>query len=188
MDAISSPVHSVAQAPARSCCRPRLSVFSSSTCADRNTFAFSRHSTSAVSASKIKPGQTAPVVSLKNPSSSGGKNPPIPPIAPTRPVTVPVSVGKYCGTSLNTAPLPRPSSAAHPRAPTVNGSMDGHAISSANGTTPKKTTLSTRAPPIRSESHPPTGRNSVASTTKPAVRSPASAAFSPNWSLSRLGR
>ena len=46
------------------------------------------------------------------------RQPPKPPIAPTRPVTVPVCVGKYCGTSLNTAPFPTPSNAAHPSAPT----------------------------------------------------------------------
>ena len=109
-----------------------------------------------------------------------GKNPPKPPMAPTRPVTVPVCPGKYCGTSLNTAPLPSPSSAAVPRAPTVNGTMDDHASSMAKGATPANTADRTRAPPMRSESQPPRGRMRVARTTKPAVRNPASAGDSLN--------
>ncbi len=109
----------------------------------------------------------APVWLRKNASSSGGKKPPSPPIAPTSPVTVPVCLGKYCGTSLKTAPLPKPSNAAQPSAPTVNGIIDDQASSSANGATPRKTADNTRAPPMRSESQPPSGRSSVASTTKP---------------------
>ncbi len=35
-----------------------------------------------------------------NPNTSGGKNPPSPPNAPTKPVTVPVSFGKYSGTEI----------------------------------------------------------------------------------------
>ena len=88
---------------------------------------------------------------------------------------MPVSRGKYCGTSLKTAPLPKPIRTAQPSAPMVNGSMEGQASSSAKGITIEKTADSTRAPPIRSESQPPTGRSSVARTTKPAVRNPASA-------------
>ena len=109
-------------------------------------------------------------------------------MAPTRPVTVAVSLGKYCGTSLNTAPFPTPSRAAQPRAPTVKGSITGQVISRAKGAIPKKTPASTRAPPMRSASHPPTGRIRVASTTNPAARKPASAGLRPNWSLSRVGR
>ena len=109
-------------------------------------------------------------------------------MAPTRPVTVPVWPGKYWGTNLNTAPFPRPRSTAQPSAPTVNGTTEGHASSMAKGASAAKTALSTRAPPMRSESQPPSGRVKVASTTKPAVRNPASAGPSPNSSLSRVGR
>jgi len=80
------------------------------------------------------------------PSSNGGKNPPNPPIALTRPVTVPVSRGKCCGTSLNTAPLPRPIRTAQPSAPTVNGRIDGQISNNENGMQPKNTLDSRRAP------------------------------------------
>lgn len=43
-------------------------------------------------------------------------------------MTVAVSFGKYCGTSLNTAPLPKPKAAAAPRAPTVNVGIEGQPI------------------------------------------------------------
>ena len=109
-------------------------------------------------------------------------------MAPTRPVTVPVWLGKYCGTSLNTAPFPTPSSAAQPSAPTVKGIIAGHASSIANGATPRNTADNTRAPPMRSESQPPKGRSSVASTTKPAVRKPASAGGRRKSSFSKVGR
>ena len=109
-------------------------------------------------------------------------------MAPTSPVTVAMLFGKNCGTSLKTAPLPAPSSAAQPSAPTVNGSIEGHISSSANGTTPASTPERTRAPPIRSERMPPIGRISVASTTNPAVRNPASAIVKPNSSRSSVGR
>ena len=60
----------------------------------RKTRWLAARSTSAVADKKRKPGQIAPSRSRKTPSSSGGKNPPRPPSAPTSPVTVPVSFGK----------------------------------------------------------------------------------------------
>ena len=45
-----------------------------------------------------------------------------------------------------------------------------------------------RAPPMRSANQPPTGRSRTATTTKPAVRKPASSAVRPNRFLSRVGR
>ena len=101
---------------------------------------------------------------------------------------MPVSFGNRSGTSLNTAPLPRPISIAHASAPTVNGTIDGQVSSSANSATPPKTHDSTCAPPMRSASQPPTGRINVASTTKPAARNPASAGASPNCARSSVGR
>src|SRR6266567_413723 len=142
----------------------------------------------AVEANRMNPGHGTPNRSRKKPSSNGGKKPPSPPMALTNPVTVPVSFWKYCGTNLNTAPLPKPIRAAQPRAPTVNGKIDGQDSNSANGINPKNTAESTRAPPILSDNHPPIGRSSVASTTNPPVRSPASAVVRPNSSLSKLGR
>src|SRR5207245_9064393 len=85
-------------------------------------------------------------------------------------------------------PWPIPRSAAQPGAPTVNGSMAGQQSSNANGTMPRKTPESTRAPPIRSDSQPPAGRNAVARNTKPAARKPVSAAVSANSLVSRAGR
>ena len=70
---------------------------------------------------------------------------------------MPVSFGKCSGTSLKTAPLPSPISIAHPSAPTVNGTIDGHVRSSENSATPPKTHDRTWAPPIRSASQPPSG-------------------------------
>src|SRR5438034_3951330 len=150
--------------------------------------AFMNQSASDVADKRTNPGQTAPNCWRKNPSNNGGKNPPKPPSAPTNPPTVPVSFGKNCGTSLKTAPLPKPSSAAQPSAPTVNGNIAGQASSSANNPMPGNTPASTRAPPMRSESQPPTGRNSVASTTNPAARKPASGMLRPNSSRSSSGK
>ncbi len=113
------------------------------------------HSKTAVIDSSRNPGHSTPMRSRNTPSSNGGKNPPRPPSAPTRPVTVPVSRGNRSGTSLNTAPLPRPSSAAQPSAPTVNGIIDGQASNSENPATPPNTHDSTCAPPMRSASQPP---------------------------------
>ena len=186
MDEISRLVHSVAQAPARIGSKKCERVEGGSRFT--RTRALTIHRTSAVIASRIKPGQITPNLSLENPSSNGGKKPPSPPMAPTSPVTVPVSVGKCCGTNLKTAPLAKPSNAEHPSAPTVNGIIEGQASSSANGTMPRKAMESTRAPPISSESQPPIGRRTVARTTKPAVRNPASAGSRWNSSLRRLGR
>src|SRR5438067_13747519 len=102
----------------------------------RNTFRFMSQSASDVADKRTNPGQTAPNCWRKNPSNNGGKKPPKPPSAPTNPPTVPVSLGKNCGTSLKTAPLPRPSRAAQPTAPTVNGNIAGQASSSANNPMP----------------------------------------------------
>ena len=61
----------------------------------RNSGAFSTHSASARSAPAARsPARRRRARSRKNPSSSGGKKPPSPPMAPTRPVTVAVLVGK----------------------------------------------------------------------------------------------
>src|SRR5579883_2948215 len=150
-----------------------ISASSSRRCG-RKTLALSFHSAPATAASRTNPGQMTPNRSRKKPSRSGGKKPPSPPIAPTSPVTTPVLFGKYCGTSLKTPPFPMPSSTAQPSAPTVNGTIDADDISSANGTIPANTPHSTRAPPMRSESHPPAGLIVAASTTNPAVRKPAS--------------
>ena len=46
--------------------------------------------------------------------TSGGKNPPSPPAAPTRPVTAPTRSG-VLGDELKTAPVPRPKAAASQR-------------------------------------------------------------------------
>ena len=101
---------------------------------------------------------------------------------------MPVSFGKCSGTSLKTAPFPSPINIAHPSAPTVNGTIDGHVRSSENRATPPKTHDSTWAPPIRSASQPPTGRINVASTTKPAALNPASVGARPNCARSSVGR
>jgi hypothetical protein len=66
--------------------------------------------------------------------------------------------------------------------------IDGHISSSANGTMPANTPESTRAPPMWSDTMPPSGRISVASTTKPAVRNPASAAVRANSSRNNVGK
>src|SRR5262249_31098480 len=58
----------------------------------------------AKSASSTKPSANAPVACRTAPRTSGGKNPPSPPAAPTSPVTAPTDCGKYSGTSLKTAP------------------------------------------------------------------------------------
>jgi len=52
----------------------------------------------------------------------------------------------------------------------------------------RNTPESTRAPPIWSDNHPPTGRRSVATATNPAVRNPASAGVSPNSSRRSVGK
>src|SRR5262249_56721256 len=85
-------------------------------------------------------------------------------------------------------PFPNPSNTAQPNAPTVNGRIEDDDIRRANGIIPANTPQSTRAPPMRSESHPPTGRISAAKTTKPAVRNPASPSVSWNWSRNSNGR
>src|SRR5262249_9378868 len=57
-----------------------------------------RH-TSAKAPSSATASVTPPVACLTAPSKSGGKNPPSPPAAPTRPVTAPTERGKCSGTS-----------------------------------------------------------------------------------------
>lgn len=63
------------------------------------TLAFTHHKMTDVAASSPKAGQVVPVWSRKKPNGNGGKKPPSPPSAPTMPVTVPVSSGKYCSTA-----------------------------------------------------------------------------------------
>ena len=70
----------------------------------------------------------------------------------------------------------------------MKGIIDDQAMSSAKGATPRNTADNTRAPPMRSESHPPSGRSRVARTTKPAVRNPASAGGKWNSSFNKVGR
>ena len=102
----------------------------------------------------------------------------MPPAAPTMPVAAPVAAGNSWGTALNTAPFPRPRNTASVRHAIVTGTMVGSpqmtASAAASTPTSRKTTASTVAAPTRSESIPPTGRASVASTVKPAARRPAS--------------
>ncbi len=86
------------------------------------------------------------------------------------------------------APLPSPSNAAQPSAPVVKGIMAGQASSMAKGATPRNTADRTGAPPMRSASQPPKGRSSVARTTNPAVRKPASAGARWNSSFSSVGK
>ena len=191
MAATRMPVHMVAHAVARNCWAPRTETGNARSAVSwrvRNTFRLVNQSAVEVADKSTKPGHTDPRCSRKIPSNNGGKNPPSPPKAPTSPPTVAVSFGKYCGTSLNTAPFPRPSNAAQPSAPTVNGTIAGQANNSANNAMPGNTPPSTRAPPMRSDSHPPTGRNSVASTTKPAARNPASVTLIPKSSRNSNGR
>src|SRR6266403_221285 len=123
--ATNKPVKNVAATPARMRSAVRVNdagnVSSAACCSPKKSTALVRHRAAERRASSANPGQIMCKWSRKKPSSKGGKNPPSPPIAPTRPVTVPTSLGKYCGTSLNTAPLPFPSTKAHPRAPKENG-------------------------------------------------------------------
>jgi hypothetical protein len=78
--------------------------------------------------------------------------------------------------------------AAIPSAPAVNVPMLGTAINPAITAVIGKTNISTRWPPILSARVPPAGRIAVASTTKPAVRSPASVSASVNSSRRSVGR
>src|SRR5438093_2265340 len=118
MAAPRSAVMEVANAPARKCvtfleCSRDITASAASRCG-KKTRAFSFHNIADTAASRTNPGQITPTRSRKEPSRRGGKKPPSPPIAPTRPVTTPVFFGKYCGTSLNTPPFPNPSRTAHP--------------------------------------------------------------------------
>ena len=55
-----------------------------------------------------QPGLVVPVSCLDKPRLEARKNPPTPPVMPTRPVITPISWRKRCGTSWNTEPLPMP--------------------------------------------------------------------------------
>jgi hypothetical protein len=65
-----------------------------------------------------------PVAARDQPSVLARKNPPMPPAAPTRPVTTPISLRKRSGTSWNTDPLPMPSA----MAPTKNAATAAQAM------------------------------------------------------------
>ena len=70
-----------------------------------------RSSRTAPAASAVRitnPIENEPVTARAWPSTFGRMKPPMPPIAPTTPVTRPISRAKRCGTIWNTAPLPRP--------------------------------------------------------------------------------
>src|SRR5688572_9460970 len=106
--------------------------------------------------------------------SSGGTNPPSPPAAPTRPVTPPTRAGSVLwAISANVAPDPAPRAAAITRKATVPSvrllpsaevtggfwaAIAAHAVTTANDVD------STPIEPTRSESHPPTGRITTATT------------------------
>src|SRR4051812_35270127 len=62
----------------------------------------------AMEPSRTNPAANEPVCCLNWPSIVGSMNPPSPPTAPTTPVAMPICRRKHCGTSWNTAPLPRP--------------------------------------------------------------------------------
>ena len=109
-------------------------------------------------------------------------NPPSPPAAPTSPVTPPTRAGSVTwATSAKVAPLPAPSAAAIDKNAIVpTGWSSGVVAATAAPTTiTPKPPASTDTGPSRSESHPPTGRISTATTTNPAIRSAASAGVSP---------
>jgi hypothetical protein len=125
--------------------------------------------------------------SRKTPSSSGGKKPPSPPIAPTSPVTVAVRCREVLRHQLEHRAVARPSSAAQPSAPTVNGTIDGHISSSAKGTMPGEHARQHARAADAIREQPPTGRISVASTTNPAVRN-RHPRGQPNSSRSSVGR
>ncbi len=78
----------------------------------------------------------------------------------------------------NAAPLPAPSATAITKNATVpSGASEGVKACTA---APKATGASnTRTAPIRSDNQPPTGRIRTATSTKPAIRSAASAWASP---------
>ena len=68
------------------------------------------------------------------------------------------------------------------------GSPEMKASHVASMPAPMKTTISTVAEPIRSDRKPPTGRANVATTVKPAARSPAFVSEMSNQSRSSFGR
>ena len=86
-----------------------------------------------------------------SPITTGGKKPPNPPIAPTIPVAAPGLSGNSFGTSLNTAPLPRPRKTPMVRQAIETVSMVGWAATAASAApsmaTPAKAAVSTAGPP-----------------------------------------
>src|SRR4029453_17479937 len=82
----------------------------------------------------------------------GGRNPPRPPAAPTRPVTLPTwATGTRVPTMANTAPLPRPSAAAMVRKATVATAMLGwKAVTTAPAATTPRAHRITGTPVLRS--------------------------------------
>src|SRR5215218_8024792 len=125
------------------------------------------------------------------PITNGGRNPPSPPAAPTTPVTEPtLPAGVTWATSANTAPLPAPSAAAIDRNATVPSGISGgsNACTLAPTTTTANAAARTRIGPSRSDSQPPTGRISTATSTKPAIRLAASAWVRPYAVFRYAGR
>src|SRR5688500_2351094 len=112
--------------------------------------------------------------------SSGGTKPPSPPAAPTSPVTPPTRAGSVLWEiSANVAPDPAPRAAAITRNATVprvrllpSDDVTGGfcAATAAHAVTTANDADSTGIDPKRSDSHPPTGRITTATTTNPAIR------------------
>src|SRR5437867_8505648 len=112
------------------------------------------------------------------PISGGGTNPPSPPAAPTSPVTPPTRAGSVvAATKANVAPLAAPRAAAIDRNATVpTCSRIGVVAATAAPTqTTENAAASTGTDPKRSDSQPPIGRITTATTTNPAIRFAASA-------------
>src|SRR3954471_13729762 len=111
--------------------------------------------------------------------SRGGTNPPSPPAAPTRPVTPPTRAGSVLwAISANVAPDPAPRAAAITRnasvprvrlLPSADVTGGFWAAIAAHAVTTPNDADSTGIDPSRSDSHPPTGRMTTATTTKPAI-------------------
>src|ERR1035441_10102931 len=102
MAAMRTKVHMVAQAPARTLSAVRVraggSLAARASSRGKKTRLFIHQRRQATADNRRNPGQATPRRSRNMPRSKGGKNPPIPPIAPTSPVTVALWVGKYRGT------------------------------------------------------------------------------------------
>ena len=114
---------------------------------------------------------------------SGGTKPPSPPAAPTSPVTPPTREGSVTlAISANVAPLPAPSAAAIARkamVPMCSSERVGGRHAGADRPRRRTPSASTGTGPNLSESQPPTGRITTATTTKPAIRFAASAGVRP---------